>query len=117
MRIHRLSIAALLAGALAGPVLAQTAETAPPPPAPPVSTPPSEWRTVPVDNLMVIDTTKGRVLVELTPEIAPLHVERMRLLARAGFFDGLTWHRVIDQFMAQTGDPWAPATGSRPIPT
>jgi hypothetical protein len=39
---------------------------------------PSEWRTAPPENLLVIDTTKGRVLVELTPEIAPLHVERMQ---------------------------------------
>ena len=116
MRIHRLSIAALLAGALAGPVLAQTAETAPPPPAPPVSTPPSEWRTVPADNLMVIDTTKGRVLIEMVPAIAPLHVERMRLLARNGFFDTLTWHRVIDQFMAQTGDPLGTGDGQSAYP-
>jgi peptidylprolyl isomerase len=76
----------------------------------------SEWRTVPPENLLVIDTTKGRVLVELTPEIAPLHVERMRLLARNGFFDGLTWHRVIDWFMAQTGDPLGNGEGQSAYP-
>lgn len=116
MRIHRLTIMALLAGALAGPALAQTAQAVPPPPAPPVSAPPSEWRTVPPENLMVIDTTKGRVLVELVPEIAPLHVDRMRLLARAGLFDNLTWHRVIDQFMAQTGDPLGTGDGQSAYP-
>ena len=116
MRIHRLTIMALLAGALAGPALAQTAQAVPPPAAPPVSAPPSEWRTVPPENLMVIDTTKGRVLVELVPEIAPLHVDRMRLLARAGFFDNLTWHRVIDQFMAQTGDPLGTGDGQSAYP-
>lgn len=120
MRLHRLSIAALCAslGAslLAGPSLAQTAEVAPPPPAPPATTPASEWRVVPPENLMVIDTTKGRIMVELVPEIAPLHVERMRLLARTGFFDGLKWHRVIDQFMAQTGDPLGTGDGQSPYP-
>lgn len=104
----------MLAGALAGPAFA--GQAAPPPPAPPVAAPPSEWRTVPAENLMVIDTTKGRILVEMIPEIAPLHVERMRLLAHNGFFDGLTWHRVIDQFMAQTGDPLGTGDGQSAYP-
>ena len=76
----------------------------------------TDWRTVPADDLMVIDTTKGRILVELAPEIAPLHVARMRLLIRAGFFDGIVWHRVIDQFMAQTGDPLGTGEGQSPYP-
>lgn len=78
-------------------------------PAPAVST--SEWRAVSPENLLVIDTTKGRILVELAPEVAPGHVERIRLLAGKGFFDGLLWHRVIDQFMAQTGDPLGSGAG------
>ena len=56
------------------------------------------------ENLLVIDTTKGRIWVEMTPDVAPLHVERIRLLAREGFYDDVKWHRVIDGFMAQTGD-------------
>ncbi|CAN5280972.1 peptidylprolyl isomerase [soil metagenome] len=122
MRIHGLISTALAASLIAGSAFAQTqapappAETAPPPPAPPVSAPPSEWRTVAPENLMVIDTTKGRIMVELAPTIAPLHVERMRLLTRAGFFDNLTWHRVIDQFMAQTGDPLGTGEGQSPYP-
>lgn len=71
----------------------------------------NEWRAVPAENLLVIDTSKGRILVELAPEIAPGHVERIRLLAGKGFFDGLLWHRVIDQFMAQTGDPLGTGEG------
>lgn len=96
---------------------AQEAEVPPPPP-PPVQTaaPAAEWRDVPAENLLVIDTTKGRILVELMPEVAPLHVERMRLLARNGFFDGLTWHRVIDGFMAQTGDPLGTGEGQSAYP-
>ena len=75
-----------------------------------------EWRTVPAANLLVIDTNRGRILLEMAPEVAPLHVERIRLLARAGFFDGLTWHRVIDWFMAQTGDPLGSGEGQSPYP-
>lgn len=98
------------------PTPAATETQTPPPPAPPTAPPPSEWRTVPPENLMVIETTKGRILVELAPEVAPLHVERMRLLARNGFFDNLTWHRVIDLFMAQTGDPLGTGDGQSAYP-
>jgi len=76
----------------------------------------SDWRQVPPDNLLIIDTTKGRILVEMMPSIAPLHVERMRLLARASFFDNLKWHRVIDYFMAQTGDPLGTGDGQSAWP-
>lgn len=115
MRILGLSLT--IASLLGAPALAQTPESAPPPPpAPPVGSPPSEWRTVSPENLLVIDTTKGRVLIEMVPAIAPLHVERMRLLARNGFFDTLTWHRVIDQFMAQTGDPLGTGEGQSAYP-
>ena len=99
---------------LAAPVLAQTAP-APPAPASPAADV-GEWRTVPADNLLVIDTTKGRILVEMSPEAAPLHVERMRLLANRGFLDGLSFHRVIDWFMAQTGDPLGTGEGQSPYP-
>jgi peptidylprolyl isomerase len=95
---------------------AQDADVPPPPPPPRATAPVAEWRTVAAENLLVIDTTKGRILVELMPEVAPLHVERMRLLARNGFFDGLTWHRVIDGFMAQTGDPLGTGEGQSAYP-
>ena len=65
----------------------------------------ADYEAVDPQNLLVIDTTKGRIWVEMTPDVAPLHVERMRLLAREGFFNNVKWHRVIDGFMAQTGDP------------
>jgi peptidylprolyl isomerase len=110
--------AAALGLGTAGAALAQseTPPPPPPPPAPPVGAPASEWRTVPADNLLVIDTTKGRIIVEMIPEIAPLHVERMRLLARASFLDNLKWHRVIDYFMAQTGDPLGTGDGQSAWP-
>ena len=109
--------AALVLGAM--PASAQDAGGTPPPPPPPTAATTvaaNEWRTVPAENLMVIETTKGRILVELAPEVAPLHVERMKLLARRGFFDGLVWHRVIDWFMAQTGDPLGTGEGQSPYP-
>jgi len=55
-------------------------------------------------NALVIDTTKGRVIVKLRPDLAPQHVERIKQLARDGYYDNVPFHRVIDGFMAQTGD-------------
>lgn len=64
-----------------------------------------DWREPAPETILVIDTNKGRVLVELIPEVAPNHVARLQELARAGVYDGRTFFRVIDRFMAQTGDP------------
>jgi peptidylprolyl isomerase len=55
-------------------------------------------------NTLVIDTTKGRVLIKLRPDLAPNHVERLKQLARDGFYNNVPFHRVIEGFMAQTGD-------------
>ncbi|WEK56800.1 MAG: peptidylprolyl isomerase [Candidatus Brevundimonas phytovorans] len=76
----------------------------------------SEWRTVAPENLMVIDTSKGRVLVELEPRVAPSHIERIRTLTNRGFYDGLKFHRVIPNFMAQTGDPQGTGAGGSDLP-
>ena len=56
-------------------------------------------------NTLVVETTKGKIVIALRPDLAPNHVERIKTLARAGFYDGIKFHRVIDGFMAQTGDP------------
>jgi peptidylprolyl isomerase len=74
------------------------------------------WRRVAPENLLLIDTTKGRIILELLPEAAPQHVERIRLLSRMGVYDGLVWHRVIDWFMAQTGDPLGTGEGQSAYP-
>ena len=55
-------------------------------------------------NAIVIDTTKGRIVIKLRPDIAPQHAERIKQLARDGFYNNVPFHRVIDGFMAQTGD-------------
>jgi peptidylprolyl isomerase len=65
----------------------------------------ADWRTPDPQNVLVIDTNKGRIFVELVPQVAPATVARVRDLARAGFYDGRAFFRVIDGFMDQTGDP------------
>jgi peptidylprolyl isomerase len=76
----------------------------------------ADWRTIDPQDLLVIDTTKGRILVEMIPEIAPKTVERIKTLASQHFYDGLTFHRVIDGFMAQGGDPAGDGTGGSTLP-
>src|ERR1700755_2811435 len=55
-------------------------------------------------NAIVIDTTKGRIVIKLRPDLAPQHAERIKLLAREGYYNNVPFHRVIEGFMAQTGD-------------
>lgn len=78
--------------------------------------PDEDWRDLDQENALYITTTKGQVIVELYPEIAPLHVERIKTLARDGFYDGVIFHRVMENFMNQTGDPLGNGTGSSDYP-
>ena len=96
MTLSRALLAGLCLAAISAPALAAS-----------VPAKPSEqdWRTPAPETVMVIDTNKGRVLVELVPQVAPNHVARLQDLTRAGTYDGRTFFRVIDRFMAQTGDP------------
>lgn len=63
------------------------------------------------ENTLILETTKGRVTIALRPDLAPNHVERLKTLARRGFYDGIVFHRVIEGFMAQTGCPHGTGTG------
>ena len=63
------------------------------------------------ENVLYLDLKDGRVTIELYPEKAPKHVERIKELVREGFYDGFVFHRVIDGFMAQTGDPTGTGMG------
>jgi peptidylprolyl isomerase len=78
-----------------------------PPAAIVVSTPtsPADWRSLNPENTLILETDKGRVVIELRPEFAPLAVGRIKRLARTGVYDNLQFHRVIDGFIAQTGNP------------
>ncbi|MGB1076965.1 MAG: peptidylprolyl isomerase, partial [Bdellovibrionales bacterium] len=68
------------------------------------------------ENTLIMDTTKGKIVIETMPELAPLHVERITKLASEGFYDGVVFHRVIDGFMAQTGDPTGTGYGGSDYP-
>jgi cyclophilin family peptidyl-prolyl cis-trans isomerase len=68
------------------------------------------------DNTLILETTKGKVAIALRPDLAPQHVERIKMLVREGFYDGVVFHRVIDGFMAQTGCPHGTGTGGSSYP-
>jgi peptidylprolyl isomerase len=68
------------------------------------------------ENVMIIELKYGKVLVELMPKVAPKHVERIKTLVNQGFYDGIVFHRVIDGFMAQTGDPTGTGMGGSKLP-
>ena len=83
---------------LAGAILLMTANTA--------------AKAADPDNTLVIELSSGgQVLIELFSDVAPKHVARVKELAKAGFYDGIVFHRVIPGFMAQTGDPTGTGTG------
>ena len=96
MKTHLIRLAAMLAAALlvlGAPALAQDAQ-----------------------NTLVMETSKGPVTIRLRPDLAPNHVERLKTLTGQGFYDGVPFHRVIEGFMAQTGDPTGTGTGGSELP-
>ena len=64
-----------------------------------------------LENTLYLDVPAGRVVIELRPDLAPDHCAHIKALARRGFYDGIVFHRVIDGFMAQTGDPTGTGSG------
>jgi len=113
-----LTALALGAALTASPVLAQdkkdeAAQAAPKPVNYVVNTDQSVDR----ENILYLDLSNGgRVAIRLMPEWAPAHIERIKTLVRQGFYDGVIFHRVIDGFMAQTGDPTGTGQGGSPLP-
>jgi peptidylprolyl isomerase len=69
-----------------------------------------------LENTMYLDLAAGRVVIQLRPDLAPKHVARIKELAREGFYDGIIFHRVIEGFMAQTGDPTGTGRGGSDKP-
>src|SRR5438105_5288490 len=63
------------------------------------------------DNTIILETTKGTVVIQMRPDLAPGHVARIKELVKDGFYNGIVFHRVIDGFMAQTGCPQGTGTG------
>ncbi|PKB25229.1 peptidylprolyl isomerase [Novosphingobium kunmingense] len=110
---------------LSAPVLAQDAKpaeaaapaTAAPAPAPAMSAVVNMDPAVDPDNVLALDLSNGgRVLIRLMPSWAPGHVDRVKTLTREGFYNGVVFHRVIDGFMAQTGDPTGTGQGGSKLP-
>ena len=95
--LRRRLLVGLAALAVAAPALAQGAKLDP-------------------KNTLQIDHKDGKVLIALRPDLAPKHVERIKTLAKKGFYDGIVFHRVIDGFMAQTGDPQGTGAGGSDLP-
>lgn len=91
-------------------------------PALPAANTPEYYQTDPSlehdpDNILLLDLSNGgRVAIRLKPEWAPHHVERIKTLAKQGFYDGVIFHRVIEGFMAQTGDPTGTGRGGSELP-
>jgi cyclophilin family peptidyl-prolyl cis-trans isomerase len=102
-----LPFAALLIAAKAAPA---------PVPTMPSIVPPAEVLANKADHLFLQLSTGGTVEIVLRPDIAPRHVERIQILVRRGFYDGLTFHRVIPGFMAQGGDPKGTGEGGSDLP-
>jgi len=78
--------------------------------------PDSAWRDLDQNDALYIQTDYGLIIVELYPEIAPGHVERIKTLASSAFYDNVLFHRVVTDFMNQTGDPAGDGTGDSPYP-
>ena len=68
------------------------------------------------ENTLIIETTKGKVVIAMRPDLAPGHVAHIKKLVREGFYDGIVFHRVIEGFMAQTGCPKGTGTGGSSYP-
>ena len=116
MRLFRQTLALVALASLAIPAAAQ--ETPAPAAAAPAAAPmaPEQYMNNPEFQLALDLTSGGRVIIQLRPDKAPNHVERVKLLARQGFYNGLTFHRVIEGFMAQGGDPTGNGTGGSTLP-
>lgn len=106
LRLGGMLAAAVLAWGLVGGFDAASAQTPDP----------RNWRQLDPEDTLYIDTVHGRIVIELYPEVAPRHVDRIKTLARAGFYDGITFHRVVADFMAQTGDPLGTGEGASNLP-
>ena len=117
--MNRRLIASLVLGLSlsASPVIAAQTQAPQPVAAPALNPVVSTDVAVDPDNILVLDLSNGgRVLIRLMPQWAPNHVERIKTLVKQGFYNGIIFHRVIDGFMAQTGDPTGTGQGGSPLP-
>ena len=104
--MNRMIMIASLAFLLTGPAFADAIEGQKSPAEILAATTAEDWRAIPAEETLVIELERGKVTVALSPALAPAHVEQIRKLAREQFYDGLSFYRVIDGFVAQGGDPF-----------
>ena len=76
----------------------------------------AQTQTADPENMLYLDIKQGRVIIQLLPDLAPAHVERIKTLARQGIYDNTPFHRVIEGFMAQGGDPTGTGTSGSKLP-
>jgi peptidylprolyl isomerase len=81
-----------------------------------VDAPADAWRPIDPENLLIVDLPAGPIYIEMRPDMAPKHVEQIKTLVRQGFYNGLNFHRVIEGFVAQGGDPKGDGTGGSDLP-
>ena len=116
MRLPVLAAAVLGLALIASPAAAKKKEPLVPPPAP-IDLTIDQDPTHDPENVLVLDLSNGgRVAIRLKPQWAPAHIERIKTLAGQGFYNGVIFHRVIEGFMAQTGDPTGTGQGGSPLP-
>jgi peptidylprolyl isomerase len=116
MVLRHVVMAAAAVAAIAAPAFAKQDKNAPVPYDIVKNAPADAWRGLDPENTLLLDLPAGQVVIELRPDLAPLHVERIKMLARAKFYDGLKFHRVIEGFVAQGGDPKGDGTGGSTLP-
>ncbi len=104
--IRALTITAAILTALSSAAFADALEGKTPPAEILASSAPEDWRALPQDNLLYIELERGVVVVALSGQLAQAHVAQIKALAKEGFYDGLSFYRVIDGFVAQGGDPF-----------
>ncbi len=115
--ITRLLTAALAVSVAFAPVSTIAQDAAAAPAAAPIPLAVNADPTQDLENILLLDLSNGkRVAIRLMPQWAPHHVERIKTLTRQGFYDGIIFHRVIDGFMAQTGDPTGTGRGGSELP-
>ncbi len=112
--LFAVALAAIALGAQAAP---KGKAVATPQPAAPAKPGAADWRIPDPNDVLVIDTNKGRILVELVPEVAPQNAAQIRALAHENFYDGQKFFRVIEGFMDQTGDPQNSGVGGSTKPS
>ena len=100
--LHALAVLLALAVSLAVPAASRAQDVDP--------------KTLDPQNTIILTTKTGPVTIRLRPDLAPKHVERIKTLAKEGFYNGIVFHRVIEGFMAQTGDPTGTGMGGSKLP-